>query len=685
MRAAVLRSVAVIGLGVLILAAVLYVASTVDGRAPEVATISLTHPMADEPDRALITTSIAVEFTEAVDQESAIDALSIEPDVPGSVSWSGSTMIFTPTAPLEPATAYRVSLGRGIRDLAGNRMTSVADPFEFETAGPPTVVLSQPKDGADDVGLDGPIEITFSNLMDTASVEAALLLRPSFAHELRWSGTLLEIVPNQRLDPDQEYEVRIGRDAFDVAGVPIASPFSLAFQTVAPGLDATLVVPADRSDGIAAMSPIAVFFDEPIDAGSVSGDALTITPEVAGTIGVVDALGEDPAEPTEGTVLRFQPSGALPANTTFEVVLGTGITGLSGGGLAEPVGWSFTTGSAAETLSNQVAFISDRSGIANLWAMNPDGSAQRQLSAELTPVLDYAVAPDGGSFVVADGRQLVLADASGADREILTQNGVVEFDPTFAPDGTRIAFARADAETGAGLGLWEWTLDGGSADRVTIEVDAAESRAPSASASDDQIALSVRAPRYSPDGTAVAFVDLTGTVGIVDLETDEVERAQYEALAPPAWLPSGDAVLVTGRSTDTLLPDQAFDEVVGPLEPTGVVGVAVVNRPGAALDQSAFGAGATLAAIASDGRIAYLRPGGVLRIADDPTVAGAAVRGLADERIGSVSFAPGEEAIVVVVTSTSGGLGQTRMERVELPNGDRSILSNEGRQPRWLP
>ena len=684
MRAAVLRSVAVIGLGVLILAAVLYVASTVDGRAPEVATISLTHPMADEPDRALITTSIAVEFTESVDQESAMDALSIEPDVPGSVSWSGSTMIFTPSAPLEPATAYRVSIGPGIRDLAGNGMTRAVDPFEFETAGPPTVVLSQPKDGADDVGLDGPIEITFSNLMDTASVEAALLLRPSFGHELRWSGTLLEIVPDQPLEPDREYEVGIGREAFDVAGVPIASPFSLAFQTVAPGLDATLVVPADRSDGVAALSPIAVFFDEPIDAGSVSGDALTITPEVAGTIGVVDVLGEDPAEPTEGSVLRFQPSGPLPANTTFEVVLGTGITGLSGGGLAEPVGWSFTTGSSAETLSNQVAFLSDRSGIANLWAMNPDGSGQRQLSAELTPVLDYGVAPDGSSFVVGDGRHLVLADASGADRQVLTQNGVIEFDPTYAPHGDRIAFARADAETGAGLGLWEWTLDGGSSERITIEDDAAE-RAPSTSTSDDQAAQWLRAPRYSPDGTAVAFADVTGTVGIVDLGTDEVTRAEYQALAPPAWLPGGEAVLVTGRSTDTPLPDEPFEAVVAPLEPTGVVGVAVVDRSSGTLDESEFGAGASFAAIASDGRIAYLRPGGMLRIADHPTAAGSAVQGLADERIGSVSFAPGEEAIVVVVTSTSGGLGETRIERVELPNGDRSILSNEGRQPRWLP
>ena len=126
--------------------------------------------------------------------------------------------------------------------------------------------------------------------------------------------------------------------------------------------------------------------------------------------------------------------------------------------------WSFTTGAPQTTLSNQIAFLSERGGVANLWAMNPDGTAPRQLSTELTPILDYAVAPDGSSFVVGDGRRLVFALASGADRRVLTEDGFVEFDPTYSPNGQRIAFGRADAATGDGLGLWERTVDGGDVD-----------------------------------------------------------------------------------------------------------------------------------------------------------------------------------------------------------------------------
>ena len=42
-----------------------------------------------------------------------------------------------------------------------------------------------------------------------------------------------------------------------------------------------------------------------------------------------------------------------------------------------------------------------------MWFMNADGSGQRQVSVELEPVLDYAVAPDGSSLIVSDGGRLI--------------------------------------------------------------------------------------------------------------------------------------------------------------------------------------------------------------------------------------------------------------------------------------
>ena len=118
-------------------------------------------------------------------------------------------MIFTPADPLELETAYVLTVGEGISDPSGNRMTELPPPFEFVTAGRPTLVESDPADGADEVPLAGPIGLTFSTLMDTASVEGQLRLVPAFDHELRWSGELLEIVPTEPLDPGRDYA---GRD-----------------------------------------------------------------------------------------------------------------------------------------------------------------------------------------------------------------------------------------------------------------------------------------------------------------------------------------------------------------------------------------------------------------------------------------------------------------------------------------
>jgi hypothetical protein len=687
MRAVLVRSMAVIGIGAVVLAGLLYVASTVDSRSPTVAEITLTQPLPEAPDVALITTGLAVEFSEPVEMSTAAGAIAIEPSVRGSVSWSGSTMIFTPSEPLELATRYTVTIGEGIRDLAGNGMTDVPEPFAFDTTGPPDVVETVPADGAEDAAIDEPIAITFSTLMDTASVEAALRLRPAFPHELRWSGRLLEIVPDDPLAPDREYEVGIGEGASDVSGVALESPPSITFTTASAGLEASVLMPADGTDGIATTSHIAIVFDSPVDPESVSGEILTITPDVAGSLALVGPDGDEAAEPGDARVLRFAPSGPLPANTTFEVELGTAVAGLSGDLLTEPLAWSFTTGAAQETLSNQIAFLSDRAGVTNLWAMNADGTAARQVSTELTPVLDYAIAPDGSSFVVGDGRRLVLADASGADRRVLTDDAFLEFDPAYAPNGQRVAFARADAETGGGLGLWEQVVDGGDAERIELDGEASPTPASSASGEDGEPAQWLRAPRYAPDGQRLAFVDLTGSVGIVDLETDEVTLVRHEAIAPPAWLPDGAGILITGRTPGgQLVPD--FDapvEPLDPLPPSGDAAVVLLDPTTSRLDPSEFGAGSSVAAIAADGRVAYLDADGALRIADLPDDAGRTVPGLGDEGVGAVSFAPGEEALAVVIPTRADDEAGGRIERVDLDDGRRSILTNDGWRPRWLP
>jgi hypothetical protein len=682
MRGVVIRSLAVILVGGVILAGVLYLASTVDARAPEVLSVAVTQPVGDDPQLALINTSIEVAFSEPVDADSAAAALAMDPEVEGTTSWSGSTLIFTPADPLELDAEYVVTVEASVRDQNGNVMEEAPAPFAFETAGRPSLVESDPADGSEGVPLDAVVRLTFSTLMDTVSVEAALRVEPAFGSELRWSGEILEIVPDEPLSADSEYTVTIGPEAADVAGVAVEQEARVALRTVAPGLGVETLVPADGIDGIALGTAIRVVFDRPIDPASVDPELLVIEPEVAGTLEVVPVAGEEPTSDDEeadgaGRLLRFTPSGPLPPNTTFAVELLPGLEAASGGALAASVAWSFTTGPPPATVSNQITFVTDRAGIANVWAMNPDGTGQRQLSAELSPVLDYAVAPDGSSVVVGDGRHLIFLRTDTGERRLLTEDGTWEFDPAYSPDGAVLAFARADAATGEGLGLWAWDVGGGAAAPIEVPADLLGPDDPSPDSEEPGL---LRAPRFAPDGQAMAFVDATGAIGILELPDERFTRVGFTASAPPLWLPDSSAIVATGTSDAS--PDaRAVQAPVGPLVPDDADEAFRIGRSATEIEETVFAPGWRVLAVAADGSIAFTDADGRLGITDSlQTVP--SERLVDGDVVTDAAFAPDDESLALSVRV---GSEETRIERFEVRSNARQPLTDSGRHPRWQP
>jgi hypothetical protein len=414
-RGSILRSLVAFVIGLVVLGGILFVATTVDGRAPAVDQIRLTHHLSSDDAVALTTTSIQVVFSEAVDHPSAEAAFNIEPEVQGAYSWNASTLVFTPEERLPLETDFVATVQPGVRDAAGNPMEQEAS-LAFVTVGNPTVVASQPEPNQADVPLASAIVLQFSTLMDTASVEEALAISPEIELTPSWSGEALTLTPVEPLGEGVDYMLSIGTDARDSAGTPLERSYLLSFGTVSSGLSASIVMPADDAEGISTRTPIAVVFDRALDAETLDDGLFAIEPDVAGSLEVVEAPGAAGMREPGARVLRFQPSAPLQANTTYQVTVGTELVGTDGAALAEPLAWRFTTGAPLASLSNQIVFLSDRSGIDNLWAMNPDGTGQRQLSVELSPTTTYAVAPDGRSLIVGDGARLVMQQADGSGR-----------------------------------------------------------------------------------------------------------------------------------------------------------------------------------------------------------------------------------------------------------------------------
>lgn len=699
MRSVLVRSLAALLVGGAALAGILYVASTVDGRPPVITRIGLTQHLGGDEAVALTTSSVEVVFSEAVDRPSAEGAFAVDPPIDGSFSWSGATLTFTPADPLPLDAAFTVTLAPGIRDAAGNP-TRVATPFAFTTVGPPAVASTTPPDGSDDVPRDAPIEIVFSTLMDTTSVEAALRITPAVRYELRWSGERLSIVPDEPLDPGQRYRVSIADSASDLGGTPLDENLALTFVTSVGGLEVVQLIPAAEVEGVATTTPIAILFDRALDPDAADQAELTIEPEVAGSLETVPLPGAAGMGGDGPRLLRFAPSAPLPPNTTFEVTLAGVPRAQDGGELGEPVTWTFTTGAASTTLSNQIVFLADRSGVTNVWAMNPDGTNQRQITAELSPVTDYAVAPDGRSLVVGDGAQLVEQLVDGRDRRVLTDAAHLEFDPTYAPDGRTIAFGRADAETGGGLGIWLRGVAGGEAVQLAPPdetIRATPTPTPTSSSSSGPLPTPLsREPAYASDGTALAYVDTAGRLVLVELAEERYTTAPLAATGPITWLPDSSGLLVVGARLDAPPP---LDEAprhpprtpVAPLDPAiaGVDELAVLHLDRGSRDARPTSLeGPTRLAVDGAGRIASIELApdslaGPIRVATSSGGAPGRILGGGALLASWVAFTP-EHGSLVVARATADGT-ELGIALVDIADGRTTRLTPDGRRPRWLP
>ena len=95
---------------------------------------------------------VSVTFDEPMDRPSAEAAFSLTgPDgapVGGSFSWSGSTMTFRPSTPLDEGTTYQAALAAGARDLAGNELAT-GRTWSFRTV---TTVTALPTGAALEAG-----------------------------------------------------------------------------------------------------------------------------------------------------------------------------------------------------------------------------------------------------------------------------------------------------------------------------------------------------------------------------------------------------------------------------------------------------------------------------------------------------------------------------------------------------
>jgi len=283
----------------------------------------------------------------------------------GTVSYDATNHIavFTPAAPFAPSTRYTATVITGLKDLAGNPLTTDFA-WCFTTAAnpdgtPPSVTSTIPAAGIG-VFVNRKITATFSEEMNSSTLTSASFTvtgpgSSPVSGTVTYVGRTAVFTPAQNFTALTTYTATITTGAMDLAGNNVSANVPWTFTTGAnadvngPSLISTN--PANFASGVAIDAPIRVTLSEPMDPATLNTANFAVTgPGATLVIGTValDATNTIATftridHPTTPAVVHLTPVSNLQPGTTYTATLTTGARDLAGNALAGNVVWSFTT------------------------------------------------------------------------------------------------------------------------------------------------------------------------------------------------------------------------------------------------------------------------------------------------------------------------------------------------------
>jgi len=193
----------------------------------------------------------------------------------------------------------------------------------------------------------------------------------------------------------------------------------------------------------------------------------------------------------------------------------------------------------------KIVFYSDRTEDRQIFIMNPDGSNVTNLtestSLNINPVISY----NGSKILFSSGREdqefklfTMSPDGSDVTKVVDLQQVVTLREPTYSPDGSRIAFNGYEADGSGARDIYVMDVDGTNLERLT----------------DNGQTLDLNQV-WSPSGDRIAFT--SGRDGDAEIYTMKPDGSDVQQLtnntyadATPAWSPDGSKIAYASSPND---------------------------------------------------------------------------------------------------------------------------------------
>ncbi len=315
--------------------------------------------------------------------------------VSGTVTYSGMTATFTPANFLAANTVYTGTITTGSKDPSGNALP--ADyVWSFNTGAVPTVISTDPANGASDVALSKIITARFSTFMDPSTINATTFILKQGTNQVSgtvtYSGMTATFTPASPLAANTVYAGTITTGSKDSLGNALAANYVWSFAT---GSVPTVIStdPVNGASNVVLNKVISASFSKSMNPSTINGTTFILkqgTNQVSGTV----------AYSTSGNTATFTPAGNLAANTVYTGTITTGARDTSSNALAGNYTWSFTTGTPADTIRPTVISTDPTNGASNV-ALN------KIIAATFSKSMDPSTI-NSATFVLKQGTNQVL-------------------------------------------------------------------------------------------------------------------------------------------------------------------------------------------------------------------------------------------------------------------------------------